>query len=164
MQYKDGTDNNINILCPSTSFTVIKLDKHAYSNVNTNVTATTTQFVDDPDRVSPEVTCLSFSNDNDIIKYITGTTPTRTAPMCDYYTKSKNEAGNLYVGGAGNNDLECMKCAHGKVGLITKSSDANKKRWNSLAGNDTNSEVVEYISECANFQNCDQTKKTVYGV
>ena len=49
----------------------------------TSIGTTTTQLIDDPDRVSPKVSCVTYAAASDAIKVINTTaTPTMT---CDYY-------------------------------------------------------------------------------
>lgn len=63
---------------------VVNLYDFDYSNVITNITDSTTQLIDDPDRVTPKVTCAAYDATTDAIKVlVSSATPTK---ICEYYT------------------------------------------------------------------------------
>ena len=79
-----GTE--IGVSCRPTSFALVDLLNFDYSNANPTVTATTTQFIDDPDRVSPKIdSCVDWNSSKDAISIYSNVTTTNTAPMCEYY-------------------------------------------------------------------------------
>ena len=95
-----------------------------YSNVMTTITSTTSNLIDDPDRVTPKVECVAYDSTKDVIKLInTNATP---AYMCDYYiVNAASGAGDLNVinlpgllahgGGAlATPAYECLRCPIGK--------------------------------------------------
>ena len=94
-----------------------------YSNVMTTISATTTTLIDDPDRVTPKVTCVLYEATKDAIKIInTAATPTY---MCDYYLKDdQTEAitqigAPSFIGNDGTTAIatptyECLRCPIGK--------------------------------------------------
>jgi hypothetical protein len=54
----------------------------------TTISSTTSSLIDDPDRVTPKVSCVAFDATKDAIKIInSGASPTN---ICDYYSATKN--------------------------------------------------------------------------
>lgn len=113
--------------CRPTSFTLVDIHDYDYSNVITTVTSTTTNFIDDPDRVTPVVACVNYTAATDAINYITGTAPVSTTPTCEYYMKNKSvSSAVVFIDGGGNDIYECLKCPIGNYGEISYKS--TKKR------------------------------------
>lgn len=65
---------------------VIDLYDYDYTNVMTTITSTTTTLIDDPDRVTPLVSCVAYSAAADVIKLIN--TSASPSYMCDYYVST----------------------------------------------------------------------------
>lgn len=159
--------------------TIVDKFDYDYSNVIPKITSTTTQMIDDPDRVTPKVACALFDATKDVQKIIdTASTPTN---MCDYYVKN-NQANTLApdagidhtttaYGAGGVTLYECLRCPIGKQAIITKNTTGTaatilRQNMNvALTGAIGNAaETVQYITSCDAFTGCDSTKTVVYGL
>lgn len=156
---------------------LIDMWDYDYSNVQTTIASTSTTLIDDPDRVTPVVTCVAYDSTKDAIKIInTSATPTY---MCDYYNKvDQAEATMTFLdspsmiatgGGAmATPTYECMRCPIGKQGTLAQGAAGTynrQDRGKNIGGyTATTAELVQYISSCDAFAGCDSTRTVIYGL
>lgn len=106
---------------------VVSLFDYDYTNINPEISSTTTQLIDDPDRVTPNIhACVEYSDSIDAIKvFKTTATPTK---ICDYYFSNSAtvadtgdtlnsvgiEGSGTTLTGTNATTYECLRCPIGK--------------------------------------------------